>query len=364
MVKFSFFQKRSFARFLGLYAAIFLGVAALGLILFWGYMDAYEDSRTKCTLDTYIEGLTPQYICDRSGDLIDSIDHRLQSEEDCKKAILNSISGNITYARKSSECTDNRMVYVLRNRGKTIGKVELVPQGRARYGFTPWAIDKDSFDLSCLLGQKAVITVDHTMQVYAGDVLLDEGYVTETVHYSAVKDLYDELTLPYKKTYTAGPIFGKIDLHAVDANGKRVSIAAESDLDPYLNNCTDGVHKELDTFNQNFISCYVRYLTSRLETRGQNLQQLNPYLMPGSDLKNRISQAFDGLQYGQSKSDTLIGCASNYIVDLGDGKYLCDVTYEVDSLGRDGKLHRTVNNARLFVVRTSSGLKATRLLSY
>lgn len=357
-------KKLTFWRFMLLYAAIFLGVAALGLCLFWGYMDAYEDSRVKSTLDTYIETLTPQYVCERAGDLIDSIDPRLQSAEDRDKALLDFLDGNISYARKSSECTHTRMVYVLRRGGKTIGKVELVPEGRKRFGFSTWTIDKDTFDLSSLLGKTATITVDSTMHVYAGDVLLDESYVTGTVKYKPVENLYDELTLPYKKTYTAGPIFGEIALRAVDAGGEPVASTEEADLDPYLNNCTETVHKELDTFNRDFIDRYTRYLTSRIDTRLENYNQLTPLLVNGSDLKKRVSHAYDGLQYGQSKSDTIVGFTSNYIIDLADGKYLCDVTYEVDSLGRDGKLHHSVNNAQIFLVRAGSSLQAERLISY
>ncbi len=357
-------KKMTFGRFMFLYAAIFLGIALLGLLLFWGYMDAYEDSRTKRTLETYIEELTPQYVCERAGDLIDSIDPSLQSAEDRDKALMELLDGSITYARKSSECTDTSLVYVLRRGGKIIGKVELEPQGRKRFGFTPWKIARDSFDLSSLLGKPATVTVDSTMQVYAGDVLLDDTYVTETVKYKAVEDFYGEFNLPIKKTYTAGPIFGEIGLRVVDADGKDVTITDEADLDSYLNNCTEQVHNELDAFIRDFIDRYTRYLTSRLETRQENYSSLSPLLVRGSDLQKRISHAYDGLQYGQSKSDTVVSCSPNYIVDLGDGKFLCDVTYEVDSLGRDGALHRSVNNAQVFLVHAGSSLQAERLISY
>ena len=358
-------KRRGFLTFMIVYAAVILGAAAVGLGQFWKYMEAYENSRINSTLDAYIEQLTVQHICDRSGDVIDSIDHNLQSEEDCKKVIVNFLSGGITYARKTSECTDTRTVYVLRSGGKTIGKVELVPRGEVRYGFTSWTISGDSFDLSFLIGDKATITVDHTMQVYAGETLLDQSYVTETgLKYGAVKDFYDELKLPYKLTYTAGPILGETVLRAVDAKGNPVEITGESDLDPYLNNCPDGVHRELDDFNRDFIHRYVKYLTSRKDNRQENYDQLIPLLKNGSSLKKRVDNAYNGLEFGQSKSDTIIGFTSNYIIDLGEEKYLCDVTYEVDSTGRDGKLYHSVNNAWLFLVRTKDGLKAERLLSY
>ena len=78
---------------------------------------------------------------------------------------------------------------MLRSGGKVIGQVELVPQGETRYCFTPWVVSGDSFDLSFLVGSTDTIPVDHTMQVYAGSALMDEGYVTETdLKYDAVED--------------------------------------------------------------------------------------------------------------------------------------------------------------------------------
>lgn len=358
-------RKWGFALFMLLYALAVLGTAAWGLGKFWDYMDAYEGSRAKNTIDAYMASLTPGYVCDRSADLIGTIDHNLQSEDACRQAILDFLSGGITYARKSDECTDARTVYVLRSGGKVIGQVELVPQGEPRYGFTPWAVSGDSFDLSFLVGEAASITVDHTMRVYAGDVLLDERYVTETgLKYEAVEDFYDELNLPCKLTYTAGPILGQTVLRAVDAAGNPVKITEEADLDGYLNNCSQAVHTELDAFNREFIDRYVQYLTSRRDNRQSNLDRLAPLLAAGSSLRQRVINAFEGLEFGQSRSDTIVRFNSNYIIDLGNGKYLCDVTYEVDSLGRDGELHRSVNNAWLFLVQTDNGLQAERLLSY
>lgn len=354
-----------FAIFTILYALVALGAAAWGLSKFWDYLDAYEQSRIQNPMDAYMAEVTPAYVCDRSSDLIDSIDHQLQSEEACEAVILDFLSDGITYARKSAECSDTRTVYVLRSAGQVIGQVELVPQGETRYGFTPWAVSSDRFDLSFLVGEPASITVDHTMQVYAGETLLDESYVTETgLHYDAVEDFYGELELPYKLTYTAGPILGKTILHAVDVKGNPVAIAEESDLDIYLNNCAEAVHQELDTFNQDFIHRYVCYLTSRRDNRQYNYEQLLPLLVEDSNLEQRVSNAYEGLEFGQSQSDTIVSFTSNHIINVGGDKYLCDVTYEVDSLGRDGELHRSVNNAWLFLVRTEDGLKAERLLSY
>ena len=56
---------RGFGMFMIVYAAVILGAAAVGLSLFWNYMEAYENSRINSTLDTYIAQQTPQHKCDR-----------------------------------------------------------------------------------------------------------------------------------------------------------------------------------------------------------------------------------------------------------------------------------------------------------
>ena len=103
-------RKWGFPIFMILYALVILGAAYWGLGKFWDYMEAYEASRIKNTIEAYMEEITPQYVCDRSGDLIDSIDHHLQSEDECKQVILDFLSGGISYARTSPECTDDRTV--------------------------------------------------------------------------------------------------------------------------------------------------------------------------------------------------------------------------------------------------------------
>jgi hypothetical protein len=133
MAKYGKYEKRKpkkrgcwgFLVFMFLYAAVILAAANWGLQQFWDYIDAYEASRINHPVDAYMEALTPQYVCDRSADLIDSIDHHLQNEQECEKVILDFLSGGITHARKASECTDTRTVYVLRSGGKVIGQVKL-----------------------------------------------------------------------------------------------------------------------------------------------------------------------------------------------------------------------------------------------
>ena len=180
-------KKYGFAIFMILYALVVLGTAYWGLSQFWDYMDAYEDSRIKNTIEAYMEQVTPQYVCDRSDDLIDSIDHHLQSEDECRQVILDFLSSGISYARKTAECTDTRAVYVLRSGGKVIGQVDLVAQGETRFGFTPWAVEGDCFDLSFLVGGTDTIISTENSRVKVAVIATNEELVIATDTYNLTK---------------------------------------------------------------------------------------------------------------------------------------------------------------------------------
>ena len=129
-----------FLLFTVIYALLILTAGYFALSYLWDFAEAYEMARPYHAIDAYMEELTPDYICDRSSELIATIDHHIQSEDACRAVIKDAVSGEITYAKKASECTDEKMVYILRTGNQVIGRVELAPEGEAVMGFTPWAV--------------------------------------------------------------------------------------------------------------------------------------------------------------------------------------------------------------------------------
>ena len=354
-----------FLIFMVLYAVLFLGLTYWGLGKLWDFMDAYEVSRPENTIVAYMEQLTPDHICDGSAALIGQIDHHIQSEEECQAVIKDAVSGGVSYAKKTSECTDTKIVYVLRSAGKVIGKVVLEPQGEERYGFTPWAVTEDSFDLSFLLTGTVSATAPHNYTVSVNGNALTEDYATETgIQYSLLEEFYDRYEgLPYQVSYTAGPCLGQISLQVTDPEGDPVTIDENTDFNAFLANCSADELAQLEEFNKDFIKAYINFLTSTRDNRTANHKALKAYLLTGSDLATRVKNAVDGLLFGQSKSDKLVELTVNHAVKISDDRYMLDVTYVVDTKGRQGVV-QTTNNAQYVVVQTEEGLKAEMLLSY
>lgn len=360
-------KKRSygFLIFTVVYALLFLAGTYVGLQYLWDFMDAFEASRPENTINAYMERVTPDYICDGSADLIASIDHHIQSEEECREVIKQAVSGKITYAKKTSECTDEKMVYVLRTAGKVIGRVEMEPQGESRYGFTPWAVTKDSFDLSYLKTGTVSATVPHTLFVSVNGNVLDESYMTESgIRYTVLETFYDRYeNLPTYGSYEAGPCLGQISLQVEDSQGNPVALDENTDFNAFVDNCSPEEQTRLESFNQEFIKAYIKFLTSNMNNRIANHNALKPYLVPKSDLANRVKNALDGLQFGQSKSDKLVELTINHAVKISDDRYILDVTYVVDTKGRNGVV-TTTNYAQYVAVQTEDGLQVEMLLSY
>lgn len=360
-------KKRSFGWFiLGMviYAVVFLTAAFFGLRYLWDYMEAYENARPKYALNDYMESLTDDHICDMAQSLIDQIDHNIQSEEECRAVIKETISGGVTYAKKSAECTDTRQVYVLRSGKQVIGQFAIEAQAADEYGFTPWTFAEESFDFSFLIGESVSMTAPDNYIVSANGHQLGSEYITvDNIHYEYLEEYYEEYDLPHQVTYEAGPILGELELTVADADGNPVVLSEDADESLFFHNCTAEETEKLDEFTAEYVERYVAFTGSNKNTRNGTYKELLNYVVSSSDLASRLNAALDGLQFGQSKGDEIVSITANHQVRLEEGTYLCDITYEVDTTGKKGVV-RTTTNAKLIIVETRGGLKVESMNIY
>ena len=349
------------------YAIVFIAAAFIFLNWFWGFIEGYELSRPKVTIQNYMDSLTDEHILEYSTDLIAQIDHNIQSEEACKAVVMDVLSTDVTYARKSSECTDTKQVFVLRCGTQIIGSFTIEAGVADEYGFAPWTVTGEEFDFSFLLGTSVSVTAPENYPVYLNGVQLDNSYITkeETVPYGVFKEFYDDFDLPeFKKvTYEAGPFLGQFEMSVTDPHGVPFTLDENTDLDAFVDNCTDVEVAELKEFTEEFIRRYVIFTGCANDARFKNYSELVQLIVVGSDLDDRLKNALDGLQFAQSRGDKIAGITIHHFVNMGDGKYLVDVNYLVDTTGLAGVV-QTSNNLKLIITTTKNGLKTESLVSY
>lgn len=364
-------KKRSFLWFvLGMviYAAVILGAAYYGLKQLWGFLEAYEASRDYHAIDAYMEQLTPEHICDTQSELIAQIDHNIQSEDECRQVLLGALTEKITYARKASDCTETKQVYVLRSGKQVIGSFTIAAQEEDSYGFTPWEFSEESFDLSFLIGQSVSATAPMDYPVFVNGIQLDDSYVTDQTseQIEFLEDYYEDYDLPvfYTKTYEAGPILGELSIQVTDPEGNAyVFDEASFDKDSLAENCVFNEIHELNLFIPEFLHRYIVFAGCANDNRYANYAYVTELVVPGSNLAKRMLEALDGMQYAQSRGDELEDAIIHHLVRLEEGRYLCDVTYLVNTIGNEGKV-QTTNNAHIIIVRKNGNLLVESLIAY
>ena len=357
--------KHGFLLGMVIYAVLFLVLAFVGLRYFWDFIAAFEESRPLNTINAYMDQLTVDHICDSQTEILKLAEDDLVSEDTCRQLMREALKDEITYAKKSSESTDTKTVYVLRSGSRIIGSVTMTATEFDEYNFARWKISEETFDLSFVLSEKSYsVTVPEEFQVYVNDVLLDESYIIESgLKYTAVERLYKDYDLPTMVTYKATVPLGECVGTVKDAGGNEIVIDENTDYNVFLENCTDAEKAELKTFSDAFVDSYVLFTGNSNDKANANYHALMEYVVSGSDLASRMKMALDGLSYAQSKGDEVVSLTINRAISLGDGRYICDVTYEVDTTGRNGVV-RTTTNVQIIVVRTEDGMKAEALNIY
>ncbi len=353
-----------FPLILVLYAGLFLGATAYGLDWFWDYMDAYEQSRPHIALNAYEEKLTAEYVANDCGALVDQIDHHVQSEESCRQVLLDALSGELTCAKKTRESTEDKHVYAVLCDKKAIGTMEMERRGEEIMGFVPWVVTKDSFDLSYLITPPISVTVPDSFSVYVNGNLLSSDYITQdNIHYEQLEEFYDTYSLPHMVTYQAGPFLGPSEMKVTDPASNEVSADALVDLDKYISNCSEEEVSALDTIADAFIRSYVAFTTRAGGDNSKNYRALAEYMVPNGELSKRMYAALDGLYWISDRGATLTELNIHHYVSVGDGRYLCDLTYVVNAKNFAGDV-QTSSNLKVFFVETENGLKAESMLSY
>lgn len=359
-------RKGAFALGMVIYAVVFLGITAAGLRAFWNYMDAYEKSRPKNTVDQYVAELTPEDMISNCGDWTQKLDSTIQSDEAFAKTIQDSLTDKITYAKKSSASTETRQTYVLRCGKQVIGEMVISAYMPDRYGFTIWEVASESFDFSHLIGQDKSITVPDSYTVTANGAALSADYITESgIQHAALEEFYDDYEdLPTMVTYTAGSVLGELNLEVLDETGTKVENWEEADPSAVLNNCSAEESAMLQKYMGRFLDSYVTFCSSANQSEGLNYVNLvRDFLIEGSELAHRLYTALDGLSFAQSYSDTIDEVIVNQVTRIDDTHYFCDVTYLVSTYGKAGKV-QTTNNMKVMLVETNSGLRVETMTRY
>ena len=358
-----------FAIFMIVYAVLGLTGIFFGLKWFWGFIASYETSRPQVTINSYMSTVTAERVVDECDVIIEKADFNIQSREECRQYLLDSVSEEITYARKVSACTDTSQTYVLRSGELVIGSFVIEAGQEDSYGFTPWKLKEENFDLSALMGtEKLSVTVPQGYSVWVNGVQLDDSYIVneDRKEFAVLKEFYGSYDVPelVLQTYEAGPFLNaELTMEVYDPEGKPFVMDENFDENSLIRIKDSDKINELDEFLNEFIKVYVVFAGCANDNREANYNKVIRYVVKDSTLAQRMYDALDGMQFAQSRGDEVASIDVHHYVHLGEGKYLCDVTYKVDTTGYEGVV-QTTTNCKIVLVEQNGKLLVESMIGY
>ncbi len=349
-----------FAAGLGIYALVLAVLLAAGLVFFWVFIRSYEQTRPATAVKAYLAGLDADYLREHAQPFFSSLDSSVQSGEESLERICELIEG-ADYVRAPGE-NNGSYTYVLRSGDVNFASVTFTAGERNLFGFPSWELSQEDFAFENFC-QQTELVVPAGYTVILNGIRLGAGQIDDDrVPYSLLAEFYDDgYDLPYLTRYRTGSYVGELPLEVLDETGRDV---APEDLteELFTDNCTDEEKAAVYDFAQEYFTNYVGYMGSH-EEGGIYMYYMLLYrmVMPDSDLLSRLTQV-SGLGFSYS-IDSLQSVTLNNVMNVGNGCYVCALTYVVQTLGHADYV-TTTNNTKLVLFDTEYGLKASSQAIY
>ncbi len=314
---------------------------------------AKNNARPELARDAYLEALDSDHVAQQLEALYAQVDSRVQSREQCQAVVKEALQEGIGY--KVSFTSSEKQSFVLYNmasedgKHRQIGEFSITPQGESSYGYTPWSLAQESFNMDYLLCEGMTVTVPQGYSVWVnGNLLGDDCILEQGIGYEELREMPKDLPLPTKVTYASGRTLGAVTLEVRSPQGETVTIDENTDWGQFLYGGTQEQQAAVKNFVEEFLGHYVHF-SSTSENIRNNYKKVISYVVPDGDLQKRLYNAMDGLQWVTSTPDDLLNITINRILALSDGRYVCDITYLVNVNGRHGTDEQSTN---VFIVIT------------
>ena len=279
--------------------------------------------------------------------------HETQSDAEIKAFVQSRLGNGVSAVRKSGVNDSGTLSYSLRCDGREIGSMTIVEDqnyrgkvnldempwplvsrflpGILEWGLKPWVLYSDSFDFSNLYNSFE-ITVPSTYTVFLNGTQLGEEYiVARDIHYDVYEDYYYDLpTLPTKVTYRFDNVIGDVEAEIRDEDGNPFTIDPNKGDIQFIKPVDEETQQRLINLMQPFTEKYLLFRSGATDGLTA-LNNLKPYIVPGSDIEKRAQDALDGLSWAHTSSFKLTDFQFNGVLPLANNCYVCGVTATTDT---------------------------------
>lgn len=345
-------RKHRFAIALAVYGSVLLLVIIAGLVLFWRYIAAYEQSLADTAMERYFaEGRLAKEIGRQIGYFASARETVFESKEDIAAALGSVLeNGRLTYGKDRRDSTPDEPVYSVRLDGREIGVVGFWsrPGGRREFGFPIWFVSRAEFVFDGF-------SQDHTVLAPSGAPVALNGQPLTAADCSVTWEEPPEL-LPCSQELAEMPLYALYAFSAfspveisLSERGSDYLLSREENAFTITEICPPELSEQLYQLSEDFVRAYIAFAGNSSDSADSNT--VTGYLVRGGTLYQRIYAALDGLSWVEGET----GHISELRMD-GLRYYGCAAVLEAHYvLSLDGV--DTDNNMEIVLTRTESGWK-------
>lgn len=329
-----------------IYGAVLAGIILLALIVLTLFLRDYEATRPATVAEKYVSGLDSESIHELAESTVSTLNFSVMPEEDCYAYIADAVHGADLVKLRDKD--SDALVYLVRCRETQIGKLSIESSGKSLFGFDKLAVSSAEFDFMPLRGEdRFSLPGDWTAECSAELIVEDN----ET-HYELLREFYNgEVPMPSLVTYTTGGYLVRPELKMISPEGESYDAVTE---ELFIDSCPEPQRQQVKDFCGEFLRAYILYASNPNRSSYANYSSLSKLMLEGSTLQKRMRDAASGLNYTASRGDELQSVDFKHLMDLGNGYYLADFCYKVDTVGLKGEV-TTENNMKLIMLQTGDG---------
>ena len=357
-------RRAAFAKAMLLYALLFAALLLALLRPLWKYLAAYEESGPDKAMERYLDSMDEAHIRAISGDVLAGLTLRFQDGEQAFQAVEKVMSGSLRYTQKTADVDLRHATYTIRSGDRALGTVSIGKDEDPPFGFAPWSVEDEEYDFSWLFGEDEITVPDDWTVLCSGTPLGEEDRVGEPIPYELLADFYGDsrFDLPYRVTYRVSGVLGEAPFTVLDREGKEVPRDAEVSELEMLANCSEEEQERIRTLLDGFLQRYIDCLSNASRNVQGNYNNLKPYILSGSDIDVRVRDNMEGQYWAHSGGDTVTNRDDLLLMNLGNGYYLAELDYTLDTVGNRGHVE-SVNRVMVIMSETNNGLKVIELYS-
>lgn len=350
-----------FVRGLLIYA---LALAAAGLItlaLLYGALDAYEASRPESAIKAYLWNIGENGPTEACLAALPELDETLKSREETISA-LQSLLADAAYKKAPDLSTQVRCAYRLSLDGQPLGVIYLEQSEKSSFGFSPWQVCLEEYALSPLLKKVDISLPEGYVPTFNGQKLDERCIVDRAVEYETLSQYYDDMDgLPRLCRWESGAYIGAGEVRVLDRSGSQLPEESLTEAF-YLDNCGKSEKSRAEEFSRELIARYLAFGANVDKNYNVNYSRLMELVIPASQLHMRM-RASEGLGYSNTRSCKLLSLTLNFCTDLGDGRYLADISYVAEIQGAAEPVE-TESQVRLVMEEQNGVLLASAMSNY